>query len=167
MKGGSRPRGENNWEYDRKVKKNMDEPLNYEKLSKEAREYIDNQHRENRRKPNYKMTCDICPPRSNKHDPKIRGIGGIDTQGLSICDMCYTSNKIKRKGSRKKIDGETVFRPSDFSFEDLYETFISDYHDKASSKSKKNKNPKKSGKTKKDKKKKQTKKRQTKKEKDK
>ena len=138
MRGGARPGGEDHETYDEKVVKNMDEPLNYDKLSREAREYIDNQYKENRGKPNYKMTCDIC--KTKNLIPKIRG---METQGLSICDICYSSDKIKRKSSRTKLDGQTISRETDFPFEDLYETFISDYHDIAALKTKRKKNNKK------------------------
>jgi hypothetical protein len=138
MKGGARPGGEDHETYDEKVVKNMDEPLNYDKLSREAREYIDNQYKENRGKPNYKMTCDIC--KTKNLIPKIRG---METQGLSICDICYSSDKIKRKSSRTKLDGQTISRETDFPFEDLYDTFISDYYDIASLKTKKTKKSKK------------------------
>tara|TARA_B110000902_G_scaffold80535_1_gene95712 strand:+ start:717 stop:1196 length:480 start_codon:yes stop_codon:yes gene_type:complete len=158
MRGGARPGGEDHETYDEKVVKNMDEPLNYDKLSREAREYIDNQYKENRGKPNYKMTCDIC--KTKNLIPKIRG---METQGLSICDICYSSDKIKRKSSRTKLDGQTISNPSDFPFEDLYETFISDYHDIAALKTKKTKKSKKRKKNKttrrKKKKKKHTKRR--------
>ena len=157
MKGGARPGGMDHKKYDVNVEKNMDEPFNYDKLSKEAREYMDDQHRKKREKPNYKMTCDIC--KTKELIPIIRGIGGIDTQGLSICDFCYSSDKIKRKSSRKKFDGETISKPSDFPYEDLYETFISEYHDIASLKSKRKKKKKSNKKKKSKRKKKQTKRR--------
>jgi hypothetical protein len=138
MRGGARPGGEDHETYDEKVVKNMDEPLNYDKLSREAREYIDNQYKENRGKPNYKMTCDICKTKN-----LIPKISGMETQGLSICYICYSSDKIKRKSSRTKLDGQTISRETDFPFEDLYETFISDYYDIASLKTKKTKKSKK------------------------